>query len=249
MQSRHALPPGARSPRAIIREAGLEGHVRVGLGAGIPGGVETPERSARIPDRLRLDALLGLEAKATAGALVELAGERSSGRTALAYRMAARFTARGELVAWLDLPDALDPRHLRRSGVDLNALLWVRPPGLRATLRAAEILVQAGFAMVTIDLCGTGASALSKLPNSVWTRLLHAVRGARATAVLLPGPDRITGAAATLGIYTERSHAIFDRTLLEGMEFRASVVRNRTGPLDEAYPLRVLQRPVAADPA
>ena len=252
MQSRPALSPGTRSPRAIIREAGLEGRVHLGLGAGSadPGaGLEASELNLLTPDQLRLDALLGLGRKATAGALIELAGERSSGRTALAYRMAAGATARGELVAWLDLPDALDPRFLRRSGVDLSALLWVRPPGLRATLRAAEILVRAGFAMVAIDLCGTGPRELAKLPDSAWTRLLHSLRGARATAVLLSGPDRISGTAATLGIYTERSQAIFDRALLEGLELHASVIRNRAGPIGETHPLRVLQRPVPADPS
>ncbi len=249
MQSRPALPPGTRSPRAIIRETGLEGRVHLGLESRIvaPGELGAPEQSPRTPDRLGLDTLLGLEGKATAGTLIELAGERSSGRTALAYRMAAGATARGELVAWLDLPDALDPRFLRRSGVDLNALLWVRPPGLRATLRAAEILVRAGFAMVAIDLCGIGTSTLAKLPSSAWTRLLHSLRGARATAVLLSGPDRIAGTAATLGIYTERSQAIFERDLLEGLELYASVVRNRAGPIGEAHPLRVLQRPVPVD--
>ena len=74
MQSRPALSPGTRSPRAIIREAGLEGRVHLGLGAGSadPGaGLEASEPNLLTPDQLRLDALLGLGRKATAGALIE----------------------------------------------------------------------------------------------------------------------------------------------------------------------------------
>ena len=241
MPSRPTRPARALTPRSIIREAGLEG--RVGLGLPTAHTRQAPAPGVSSPQEPSLDALLGSQGHTASGSLIELSGEKSSGQTALAYRMAAGVTARGELVAWLDLPDALDPRFLRRSGVDLDALLWVRPPELRATLRSAEILVRTGFAMVAIDLCGTGTRALAKLPNSVWTRLLRAVRKARATAVLLSGPDRIIGPAATFGIYTERSQAIFDRALLEGLELRASIVRNRGGPTGGVYPFRILQRP------
>jgi hypothetical protein len=177
------------------------------------------------------------------GRLVELAGAPSSGRTALAYRLAAGAAARGEWVGWVDPGDALDPRFLRRTGLDLRRLLWVRPQRLEAALRCAELLLKTGFALVVIDLDGISDWRLvSSLPASVWARLLRAVRGARAGVVVI-SRERVTGSFATLGLATERAHALFDRGLFEGLEGFARVVRNRAGPVDDELPLRVLHRP------
>ncbi|MBW2281338.1 MAG: hypothetical protein JRG76_04370 [Deltaproteobacteria bacterium] len=189
-----------------------------------------------------LDSLLRPCERPAHGRLIELVGSPSSGRTALAYRLAAGAAARGELVGWVDPGDALDPRFLRRSGLDLERLLWVRPRRIEATLRSAELLLKTGFALVVLDLDGMPPAALRQCGPPVWSRLLRAVRGARATAVLI-GRERVMGSFATLGLCAERSSALFDRGLFEGLEAFASVVRNRTGPTDSELPFRVLHRP------
>jgi len=145
-------------------------------------------------------------------------------------------------VGWVDLPNALDPRFLRRSGIDLSGLLWARPPHARAALRSAELLVRAGFGAVIIDLEGADPRELGRLGNAAWSRLLRAVRGTRSTAVVL-GPERVSGSFSTLGFYTERCKSIFDRGLFEGLEGRAQVVRNRTGPTEVGARHRVFHRP------
>lgn len=242
-----------------LEKAGLGGQVQWG----VPRPVETPAipapraRITPLPsaeqaagpnraeeDGFPLDVLLRPTERPSRGRLIEISGEPSSGRTALAYRIAAGATTRGELVGWVDLPDALDPRFLRRSGVDLGGLLWIRPPQLRAALRAAEFLLKTGFALVVLDLEGAPVRALEHLGSAAWTRLLRAVRGARTTAVLL-GSERVAGSFATLGVYTEKCRPLFDRGLFEGLEASAVVVRNRTGPTDTAYPFRVFHRPTA----
>jgi len=140
--------------------------------------------------------------------------------------MAAGATARGELVGWIDLPNALDPRFLRRAGVRLEDVLWVRPPDLEAALRAAELLIKTGFALLVLDVDGAAPRALAQLGPSVWTRLLRALRQARATALLL-GTQRAAGSFATLGVAASRERARFDRGLLEGLEGRLDVLRSR----------------------
>ncbi|MFI5317283.1 MAG: hypothetical protein ACHQ6T_16405 [Myxococcota bacterium] len=161
--------------------------------------------------------------------MIELTGELSSGKTALAYRLAALASARGELVGWVDLPNSLDPRYLQRAGVRLEDVLWVRPPGLQAALRTAELLIKTGFALVVLDLEGAPARELARLGASVWTRLSRALRESRASALLL-GSQGAAGAFATLGARTERRRARFDAGLFEGLESQLEVLRRRAGP-------------------
>jgi len=146
--------------------------------------------------------------------------------------MAAFASARGELVGWVDLPNSLDPRYLQRAGVRLDDVLWVRPPGLQAALRTAELLIKTGFALVVLDLEGAPAHELARLGASVWTRLTRALRESRATALLL-GSRGTAGAFATLGARTERRRAFFDAGLFEGLESRLEVLRRRSGPPGE----------------
>ncbi len=230
-----------------LHEAGLSDRVRLGVpvppvqGAlGFPGSLLNrktstnpgAEETAFLPDALLRPTAL------RQGRLIEVCGEISSGRTALAYRMAAGATARGELVGWIDLPNALDPRFLMRAGVDLQRVLWVRPPELRAALRSAELLLKTGFAVVTLDLEGASRGALGKMGGSVWSRLLRAVRESRATALVL-GSERVAGSFATQGLYTERRRAHFEGGLFEGLENRVTLQRDRTGPADRACDFRL----------
>jgi len=234
-----------------LREAGLDGQVRLGSAIRATGPLETAARRApaldpppyeEVEDRFAPDALLQPGVRPDQGRLIELSGARSSGRTALAYRMAAGTTARGALVGWVDLPNALDPRFLRRAGLDLSRLLWARPRDLAGAMRSTELLLRAGFATVVLDVEDAPARELARLGAAAWTRLLRAVRGTRATAVLLSS-QRVAGSFATLGLYTERSRPLFDRGLFEGLDVRASVVRDRAGPTGAELPFRVLHRP------
>lgn len=87
------------------------------------------------------------------GKVSELVGPASSGSSAIAVATAVAATGRGELVAFLDVADALDPPSLAAVGVDLTRVLWVRPRNLEAAVRAAELLLEAGgFTVVVVDL-------------------------------------------------------------------------------------------------
>lgn len=225
--------------REILLQAGLADRVRVGASSPPPEAAPVPkthrtfertrERTPGAEERFSPDALLRPTSQVNEGRLIELQGELSSGKTALAYRAAALASARGELVGWVDLPNSLDPRYLQRAGVRLEDVLWVRPPDLQAALRAAELLIKTGFALVVLDLEGAPARELARLGASVWTRLSRALRESRATALLL-GSLGVAGAFATLGAHVERRRALFDAGLFEGLESRLEVLRQRAGP-------------------
>ncbi len=218
--------------RKIALDAGLSGQLRIGA---FPFSDE--ETQPRPCERPRvgegvapLDALLGLGRTPARGQLIEVFGRTGSGRTALCYRLALGATLRGGWVGWVDLPDALDPRSLRRAGVRLESLLWVRPREVPAALRAAELLLRAGFPFVALDLDGASPRALERIGAAAWARLGRAVRESRATAVLL-GSERRAGSLAALALYTERRRARFAAGLFEGLEARASrASRPRSAP-------------------
>jgi hypothetical protein len=140
--------------------------------------------------------------------------------------MAAGTTARGELVGWVDLPGALDPRSLARCGVELGSVLWVRPPRLQVALRSAELLLRAGMALVVLDLEAAAGRELERLGPAVWLRLVRALRGARSTLLLL-APRPLAGSGASLGLETRRSRARFESGLLEGLDAILRVTRSR----------------------
>jgi recombination protein RecA len=60
------------------------------------------------------------------GALSEIVGPESSGRTSLALAFVARLTQAGKVCAWIDVSDSLHPESAASIGVDLARLLWIR---------------------------------------------------------------------------------------------------------------------------
>ena len=98
-----------------------------------------------------LDALTGGLPR---GAITDLFGPPSSGRTSLLLSALAAATAREEVCALVDASDALDPASAASAGADLDKLLWVRCAGnAEHALKAADLLIHGGgFSLVALDL-------------------------------------------------------------------------------------------------
>lgn len=71
-----------------------------------------------------VDALL--EGGLPVGAITEMVGAESSGRTSLALSFLASTTRTGSVGAWIDVLNTLDPESAAAAGVDLSRVLWVR---------------------------------------------------------------------------------------------------------------------------
>jgi hypothetical protein len=183
----------------------------------------------RIPTGLaELDDLLG--GGFPRGALTEIVGRPSSGRTTLACALLRAVTARHALAACIDLPDAFDAPYAEAAGVDLGRILWIRPRTPREALQAAEHVIAAeGFGVVLLDL--DGRCALHPVATSMWLRLTRAALRTR-TAVVVLGRERVAGTFATLRLETERRRSAFDGSnscpLFSGI---ASTVRLRKNKL------------------
>jgi recombination protein RecA len=76
------------------------------------------------------------------GAITELTGLDSSGRTTLALSTLAEITQRGESCAYVDVSDAFDPLSAAALGVELQRLLWVRAGGNDAATVSGKQVVQ-----------------------------------------------------------------------------------------------------------
>ncbi len=170
------------------------------------------------------------------GAISELTGPDSSGRTSLALAFLAQRTGEGQVCAWVDAGDAFDPESAAASGVGLQRLLWVRcrnfPVHDRAALsakplawrggretqpwtrldqalRATDLLLQAGgFASIVLDLGDTAPQHCNRIPLATWFRFRQAADRARCSLVVL-------GKAA----YAQSSAAV----VLECLPLRAEI--------------------------
>lgn len=143
-----------------------------------------------------VDALL--EGGLPIGAISEVTGPDSSGRTSLAFAFAAQCIAAEQVCAWVDVNDALDPESAAASGVDLRRVLWVRcrnagQPSktkrwarLDQALRATDLLLQVGgFGAIVLDLGNTAPEHGCRIPLATWFRWRQAAERTRCCLVVL----------------------------------------------------------------
>jgi len=121
------------------------------------------------------------------GALTEIYGPASSGRTSLLFSLLAQVTANEEYGALIDTSDAFDPSSAADAGVHLPRLLWIRCGGnAEHALKVADLIVQAGgFGMIAMDLADTPPRTAARISLASWFRLRHAVERTPAALVVL----------------------------------------------------------------
>ncbi len=165
------------------------------------------------------------------GALTEISGPASSGRTTFLYSLLAAATANGEYCALIDAENAFDPTSAAAAGVTLSQVLWVRCGGnIDNTIRAADLLAQGGgFGLVAIDLSDTPATTVHRLPLAVWFRLRHAVQNTK-TALVSAAQRTHAHSCSELKIQFTRDRAVWrgklPGRLFEGMAVTAQCVKN-----------------------
>ena len=215
----------------------------------VPGvrlGLPPSEPVRRLPSGIvRLDRLL--DGGLPHGYLSEFVGGPSSGRTALMHAVLASATQRGQLTAVVDAVDALDPPSLARAGVDLERVLWVRPPTARGALRCAELILCAGgFGLVAVDMdpqrrADRGGrrgdrAPFGTLPHAAWVRLAQVTRRAGAV-VLLRAPQRLTVSGAAVVLQLNQLRAQWSAHVFDGITTRAELTRSRFGGWEQRVTL------------
>ncbi len=193
------------------------------------------------------------------GAISELTGLVSSGRTSLALRFVARRTAEERACAWVDVNDAFDPESSAANGVRLSRLLWVRcrdEAGLGAAarritrrtdkrparttwtqldqgLRATDLLLQAGgFAAIVLDLADTAPEQASRIPLATWFRYKQTAERTQCSLVVLGKRAYAQSAAAVVLECEAAQAAVAGGTVLRGFEFAVRRGRERFAPVE-----------------
>lgn len=175
-----------------------------------------------------LDALTGGLPR---GALSEITGPPSSGRTSVMLSALAGAAQRQEVCALVDASDSFDPASAATAGVNLERLLWVRcgqpatvkrtagemksrPTGfafsgvLEQVLKVTDLLLQSGgFGMVVLDLGGVPVKSAHRVPLTSWFRFRRAVEPT-ATVLLLIEQEPCAKTCASL-VLRLQSETIF----------------------------------------
>jgi recA bacterial DNA recombination protein len=167
------------------------------------------------------------------GALTEITGPASSGRTSLLHSILARAAAREEVCALVDAEDAFSPHVAAAAGADLARLLWVRcPHNAEYALKATDLLIQGGgFGLVILDLGDTPPATARRISLTSWFRLRRAVEH---TPTVFVSVARHSNArtCASLVIECERERASWSGArgvsrLLRSTEFRVRSTHRR----------------------
>ncbi|MGH9556190.1 MAG: hypothetical protein ACRD2Y_10250, partial [Terriglobales bacterium] len=193
---------------AILRTQ-IESQARLGARLILPSLL--PERRAPEAVSTGVAEVDALTSGLPRGALTEICGPASSGRTSLLLSLLAAATSRGEACALVDTSDAFDPHSAAAAGVELERLLWVRGKAvvsrqsavgsksassrgsqshtfgnLASALRATDLLLAAGgFGVVILDLGNVAPAVARRIPLTSWFRFRRTVENTPTVLVAL----------------------------------------------------------------
>ncbi len=170
--------------------------------------------------------------------IVEISGAEGSGRTRTALAVAARLTAAGRLVAWIDPACRLYPPAAADQGVELSRLLVVRPPedGSSPWAWVTEQVARSGcFPLVVVDLPERAGSR--RALSHGWARAVEQGHStllvvARRPTRELPADVRLAAGAGKLVVLRDRSGQLHQEVSLPELP-RASDPFG-SGPEEEA---------------
>ena len=186
----------------------------------------------------QLDALTGGLPR---GAITEIFGPPSSGRTSAMVSVLAEATARDEVCALVDGNDAFDPKSGAAAGLDLKRLLWVRCRKLDQVLKSTDLLLQGGgFGRVVMDLTDLPQSHLRSIPLASWFRFQRTIEKTP-TVLVVMSPESMVKSAAALVLRMETRGAKWS-TLLNEVNLDIEIVRSRRSRPLNSY-VRVHLRP------
>ncbi len=174
-----------------------------------------------------LDAVLTQGEGFPRGAISEILGPDSSGRTTLVHSLLAAATRQFEICAYVDTDDSFDPVSAAASGVALSQLVWIRCGHNAAhALKAADSLLHAGgFGVIVLDLCQIPARTWNRIPISYWYRFRRAIENTP-TILAIAEQQPIAKSCASLILDLERSKTLWTGapgfSLLRGVELKAA---------------------------
>jgi recombination protein RecA len=144
------------------------------------------------------------------GAISEIIGPESSGRTTLVHSLLAASTANSEICAYVDTSDSFDPVSAAAAGVSLSQLVWIRCGNDAGhALKAVDYLLHAGgFGAVILDLCQIAPRVTNRIPISYWYRFRLAIENTP-TILTLVETNPLAKSCASLLLEMKRKKIIW----------------------------------------
>ena len=226
----------------------LRAHVESALGERLSSTLLLRDRPAPLTVSTGLAALDALTGGLPRGALSEITGPASSGRTGVMLAALTRATRRDEACALVDASDNFDPASAASAGVDLDRLLWVRCSErdssslqknqrrtvlgrLEQVLKVTDLLLQGGgFGMVVLDLGDIPTESVRRVPLTSWFRFRRAVEPT-ATVLLIVEREPHAKTCASLVVRLQRmAVCAYDSAPVAETEFQGWKVVSRVGP-------------------
>jgi recA bacterial DNA recombination protein len=180
--------------RAVISKAEIEAEI-----AGRFGKALTLQEKAEVltlsTGSSTLDAFTGGIPR---GAVTEIFGPASSGRTSLLFSLLAYATTHDEICAIVDTHDVFAPTVAAGAGINFDNLLWVRCNGnLENAFKATDLLLHAGgFGLVALDLADVAGKDAKRIISSWWHRFRRTVENKPVTVVVLAAESCVRACAA-----------------------------------------------------
>jgi hypothetical protein len=143
-----------------------------------------------------VDALVGGIPR---GAITEMFGPASSGRTSLMLSMFAYATAHDEICALVDTNDVFAPAAAAVTGIDFDRLLWIRcAANIEHAFKAIDLLLHGGgFGLVVLDMADVAGKDARRIISSWWYRFRRTVENT-STAIVVMAEESCARSCASL---------------------------------------------------
>lgn len=189
------------------------------------------------------------------GAISELTGPVSSGRTSIVMSFLSLRTQEGTVCAWIDANDSFDPESAAANGISLNHLLWVRCTNVQSpkpdnsylnlefkkakpwtrldqAIRATDLLLQSGgFAAIVLDLGDESVDHARRIPLATWFRFRQAADRTRCSLIVLGKASYAQSSAALVLECQQGPVNSANGTVIRAFSFSARRRRERFSPL------------------
>jgi hypothetical protein len=121
------------------------------------------------------------------GAITEVFGPASSGRTSFMLSALAHATERQEVCALVDTNNAFDPRSAAQAEINFARLLWIGCANhLEHAFKSTDLLLQGGgFGLVLLDLGDVPAKSARRIISSWWYRFRRTVENTLTALVVI----------------------------------------------------------------
>ena len=133
------------------------------------------------------------------GAISEVFGSASSGRTSLLLSMLSYATTHDEICVLVDTNDVFAPTVASPAGIDFDRLLWIRcGANLEHAFKATDLLLHAGgFGLVILDMGDVAGKDARRIISSWWYRFRRTVEN-KPTAIVVVSAESCTRSCASL---------------------------------------------------